>query len=516
MKKILCILLVVLFSAASAQGSYCQNGNKGFKNSRIIRRYLEDLAAASSGFAVVRSIGTTAGTETEPGKPVTAILISENVSWGNREKPTVIITGAIHGNEWATPEVCIGIAEYLLHNRNNPEPARDDKGALINQTALSGDDGNEQHIIVPSINSVKQLLSTIQVLIIPVLNPEGYDFSYLPKGRASYYDAGWRENRRLYDPAKNDTICYRQNGEPFVRPPENAEHCFLSDYNDDGEIEEEAVLVCETRGPDEIYLFQPALSVVSKEIFRAIYDSQNPERVFCASPRRRMWKAEWAPDDETPVQIAKAKGDGYLKEARGVDLNRNFQYQWDVVRGQEHLFIRSRSYGSRVFRGPHKLSEPETMAMEQLIEQKNIVALIDYHSGSTQVLYPYAYSTTARPQENFFGGKSGLTDLEIFRRISETITALLNRHDRGDKSIVNFTAAQNYNNSSVGSGVARDCYYGTEKIAALNIEVHDRRYTYEDEEFSKIVPEICKTNVPGALWFLFWAAGLDGSKVPGR
>jgi hypothetical protein len=60
--------------------------------------------------------------------------------------------------------------------------------------------------------------------------------------------------------------------------------------------------------------------------------------------------------------------------------------------------------------------------------------------------------------------------------------------------------------------VARDCYYQTEGIAAINIEVHDKRYTYEEAEFQKVVPEICKTNVPGAIWFLFWAAELEGKR----
>lgn len=529
MKKFFLVLFFLFLWTAPVFGGYCQNGDKGFKSSAAIGRYLNDLAANSSGFAVTRVIGTTQGSPGRPGKKIVALLIGKNASWSDNTKPTVIITGSIHGNEWATPEVCIGIAEYLLDNKDNDSPARDDKGLIINDDAVreldqahrrSSDNTSSEpdrikaaarlqdKPIVPRIVSVRELLQSIQIIIIPVLNPAGYDYCFLPEGRASYYGAGWRENRRIHDPLTNRTICYRQDGTAYDTPPADAEHCFLADYDDEGDVEEESVIVCESRDDTTIHLFHPELSVASSEMFDAVYRSSNPERVICASPRRRVWKTQWADDDETPVKMEVALADGYLGESQGVDLNRNFQYKWDLTKNQKHLFIRSRSFGSRIYRGERKISENETKVMEKLVAKKNVVALIDYHSGSTQVLYPYAYSTGARVEGTFLGGKSGKSDLEVFRRITKKIASILNRHDRGDKSIVNFTAAQNYNNTSVASGVARDCYYRTEKIAAINIEVHDKRYIYGDEEFRSIVPKICRTNVPGAVWFLFWAAGL--------
>jgi hypothetical protein len=316
-----------------------------------------------------------------------------------------------------------------------------------------------------------------------------------------------------------EEVCYRQNGALYEKPPTDAEHCFLADLDDTasgGELEEEEVMVCESLDRKTLSLFAPDLAVASAEMFDAIYNSKDPARVVCASGERRIWKAEWSElnDDET-VPLAKAKKEGYLQVAYGTDMNRNFKYKWDVVKGQEHLFIRTRSPSSRMFRGISIISEEETDYMEKLIDQRNVVALIDYHAGSTQVLYPYAYSTTVRVNRNILGGKSGKSDFEIFQLISEEITTILNRHDRGDERIRNFTAAQNYKGTSVGSGVARDCYYETEGLAAINIEVHDRHYTYDEAEFPKVVPEICRTNVPGAIWFLFWAAEL-GSTKPDR
>jgi len=512
MKLIPIFLLIFSFTASSVFGSYCVNAQKGVKNSAAISRYLTDLADMSSGFAVVGPVGKGDSARTAGGKEIFAILISENASWENSSKPTVIITGAIHGNEWATPEVCIGIAEYLLLNKDNGAPAVDDKGAMINEKLLQSDGNLSGASLVPQITDIRQLLQTIQVIIIPVLNPDGYDFSQTPEGRRSYLGAGWRPNRNNLNNGSSKEVCYRLDGTAYESAPVDTDHCFLADYDDTaegGELEEEVAVVCESANGKTVSLFKPSLSVTSSEMVDAIYDESNQKRVFCGSTQRRIWKEEWSTDDNDTVTLAKAKAEGYLQDAFGTDLNRNFQYKWDMARDQRHLFIRSRSPSSRIYRGSRLLSEKETEAMEQLVASKNVVALIDYHAGSTQVLYPYAYSTKVRVNENILGGKN---DYDVFQKVSEKIASLLNRHDRADKTIVNFTAAQNYNDSSVGSGVARDCYYQTEGIAAINIEVHDKQFTYGAADFVKIVPKICKTNVPGAIWFMFWAAELPPRK----
>ncbi len=511
MKQTFFIWIMLCVTVSSAFAGYCVNAKRGVKSSAMIRNYLQDLADNSSGFAVTGVAGGE-NSKTTDGKEITALLIGREASWDNGNKPTVIITGAIHGNEWATPEVCLGIAEYLLLNKDNDAPARDDKGALINEGPADVDKNDIGEVIQPHITTVKKLLETIQVIIIPVLNPDGYDYSQTENGKMSYFGSGWRPNRNKLSSRETGETCFRKNGTAYKIPPEDAEHCFLADYDDTaegGDIEEEQLIVCENKDKTSVSLFQPSLQVASGEMVDAIYNASNPKRVFCSSGKRRVWKDEWSTDDSDTIALSKARSEGYLQDAFGVDINRNFQYKWDVSRDQKHLFIRSRSPSSRIYRGSGKLSEKETGAMEQLVSQKNVVALIDYHSGSTQVLYPYAYSTKVRVAENILGGSN---DYAVFRQISEKIASLLNRHDRGDETIVNYTAAQNYNDTSVGSGVARDCYYQTEGIAAINIEIHDKQFTYNAGDFVKIVPKICKTNVPGAIWFLFWAAELPPAR----
>ena len=512
MKRLLLFIILLCLAAANSYAGYCVNAKRGVKTSAMIKRYLIDLADNSSGFAVVGSLGTADGAEIGGGNDITAILISENATWDkDNGKPTVIITGAIHGNEWATPEVCIGIAEYLLLNKDNDAPAVDDKGVLINKEAVMARAGASKSKIIPRLTSIRQLLKTIQVIIIPAFNPDGYDYSQTPAGKQSYYGAGWRPNRCNQKVFMPEEMCYRADGTTYKTKPVDAEHCFLADYDDradGGDLNEEDVIVCESLNEQKLHLFEPSLRVASAEMFDAIYTSTNPSRVVCVSGERRIWKAEWSDDESNVIDLDRAKEEGYLQDAYGVDINRNFQYKWDVVNEQKHLFIRTRSPSSRLYRGTGILSEKETIAMEKLVKERNVVAIIDYHAGSTQVLYPYAYSTEVRVDKNILGGKNGKGDYDVFREISTKIASILNRHDRGDATIVNFTASQNYNENSVGSGVSRDCYYDTEGIAAINIEVHDRQYTYEEAKFMKVVPEICKTNVPGAIWFLFWAAEL--------
>ncbi len=510
MKRLVILTLLFCTIAANGFAGYCVSGKRGLKTSAMINRYLNDLADNSSGFAVVGSVGTTGPAGSEKGKEIKAILLSENASWNKDSgKPTVIITGAIHGNEWATPEVCLGIAEYLLENKDNDAPARDDEERLINAEAVRPAVDTSEGAVVPRLTGIRELLKKIQVIIIPVLNPAGYDYSHTPTGKQSYFGAGWRPNRGDLKALMPEELCYRQDGTLYENPPNDVEHCFLADYDETasgGDLEEESVIVCEGVERKTIHLFEPDLSVASTEMFDAVYTSTDPQRVICASGDRRVWKAEWPSDDGNGIDLVRAEQEGYLQEAYGVDLNRNFQYKWNVVDNQKHLFIRTRSPSSRMYRGSGVISEQETHAMEKLVAERNVVALIDYHAGSTQVLYPYAYSTEAKVDKNILGGTN---DYDVFRQVSEKIASLLNRHGGEDETISNYTAAQNYNETGVGSGVARDCYYETEGIAAINIEVHNRRFTYGEAEYIKVVPEICRTNVPGAIWFLFWAADLD-------
>lgn len=67
----------------------------------------------------------------------------------------------------------------------------------------------------------------------------------------------------------------------------------------------------------------------------------------------------------------------------GVDPNRNYGWEWGGA---------STSWTSDTYQGTSSFSEPETQAIETLVENHHFVAGISYHSYSELVLYPYGYA----------------------------------------------------------------------------------------------------------------------------
>lgn len=70
----------------------------------------------------------------------------------------------------------------------------------------------------------------------------------------------------------------------------------------------------------------------------------------------------------------------------GIDLNRNYGYQW----GYDNIGS-SPSPSSMTYRGSAPFSEPETLAMKWFAENHNIQLILDYHTYSDVLLYPWGY-----------------------------------------------------------------------------------------------------------------------------
>lgn len=81
-------------------------------------------------------------------------------------------------------------------------------------------------------------------------------------------------------------------------------------------------------------------------------------------------------------------GDG----SYGVDLNRNYGYQWGGSGSSGDPF-------SEIYRGPTSFSEPETQAARDFINQIRPDALISYHSYSQLILFPWGYTSNKAPDE---------------------------------------------------------------------------------------------------------------------
>ena len=94
---------------------------------------------------------------------------------------------------------------------------------------------------------------------------------------------------------------------------------------------------------------------------------------------------------------------------RGVDINRNSGYKWELQ--DEHPFRYRRSFpfiekknikypifdfrsiiGEGCYRGPYPFSEPESMALRQAIEKHNISLYLDYHASAYHILYGWGWN----------------------------------------------------------------------------------------------------------------------------
>ncbi|RKY63579.1 MAG: hypothetical protein DRQ02_12475 [Candidatus Latescibacterota bacterium] len=85
---------------------------------------------------------------------------------------------------------------------------------------------------------------------------------------------------------------------------------------------------------------------------------------------------------------------GYFNEDYdGVDLNRNFSYQWGGSGS-------SNDPSSDIYRGPYPFSEPETQALRDFINTVNPRIVINYHTYSNLILFPWGYENIPTPDDS--------------------------------------------------------------------------------------------------------------------
>jgi len=100
----------------------------------------ELIALEDSGVAQTYIIGNT-----HEGRDIWAIRISDNPS-EDEEEPGAVFLGCHHAREWISVEVPLYIAQYLANNYNSDA-------------------------------EVKHLVDNCQIWIVPVVNPDGYEYS---------------------------------------------------------------------------------------------------------------------------------------------------------------------------------------------------------------------------------------------------------------------------------------------------------------------------------------------------
>jgi hypothetical protein len=166
-------------------------------------------------------------------------------------------------------------------------------------------------------------------------------------------------------------------------------------------------------------------------------------------------------------------GDGTF----GVDLNRNYSYQWGGPGSSGDTF-------SDIYRGTGPFSEPETQAVRDFLQQHRPSGLISYHSFSQLILYPWGYTNNPAPD------KTLLNNFAI--AMADRIRVVHN---------VSYTPEQS-SDLYLASGDTTDWLYGVFGVPCFTIELRPRS-TFPGFELpeTEIAPTF-EENLPAALYLI--------------
>lgn len=177
----------------------------------------------------------------------------------------------------------------------------------------------------------------------------------------------------------------------------------------------------------------------------------------------------------------------------GVDLNRNFGFQWGF---DDHGS--SPSPASDVFRGTAAFSEPETAAIRDLFLRHDFRAVASYHSYSRIILYPWGFVDQPTEQE-----------LEMDRMAAEMSALMASVNGR----VYAFGRASS--SLYLTNGDTTDWTFGSRGVPSFTFElppvdILGGGFFNAEAEITPIVDE----NVPAMLYLLSYAAAEETFAAP--
>lgn len=143
----------------------------------------------------------------------------------------------------------------------------------------------------------------------------------------------------------------------------------------------------------------------------------------------------------------------------GVDLNRNYGYDWNYYKIRPLLcrFFISVRDRSPIYRGAYLFSENETKAVKQFVENTNISISISYHTFASMVFYPWFHISKPTP------------DHEIFISIGENMTKI-NKYELYQNSQIPII-------KNLGTlGTSENWLYGQHDVIAFTVELGGESY----------------------------------------
>jgi carboxypeptidase T len=168
----------------------------------------------------------------------------------------------------------------------------------------------------------------------------------------------------------------------------------------------------------------------------------------------------------------------------GIDLNRNYSYQWGVDDEGSSPIPDSETY-----RGPTAFSEPETRALRDFVTKRNIGAMISYHSYAQTIVYPWGY--TSQPADG-----DG-TMAAIAARMAALIQEVNGR---------TYSYGESSRDMYLTNGDLTDWAYAVSGIPAYTIElppldeIHGGFFNAEAD-----IASIFAENLPAMLYLIDWS-----------
>jgi len=169
-------------------------------------------------------------------------------------------------------------------------------------------------------------------------------------------------------------------------------------------------------------------------------------------------------------------GDGTL----GVDLNRNYSYQWGGPGSSGDTF-------SDIYRGPAPFSEPETQAVRDFLRQHRPASLISYHSFSQLILYPWGYT------DNPAADEAVMQNLAV--AMADRIRVVHN---------VRYTPEQS-SDLYLASGDTTDWLYGVFGAPCFTIELRPQSASPGFQLPENQIAPTFEENLAAALYLIDWA-----------
>ena len=216
----------------------------------------------------------------------------------------------------------------------------------------------------------------------------------------------------------------------------------------------------------------------------------DPEVTYLVDNRRLAFVPVLNPDGYVYNETTNPNGGGFWRKNRrangdgtfGVDLNRNYGYEWGYDNSGS-----SPNPGSNTYWGPAPFSEPETQAIRDFVNGQQFGLAFNYHTYGDLLLYPWNYEEYLETP-----------DSSRFAEYSADMTRF-NRYTAGSGSDVLYLV----------NGGAEDWMYGVtnEKPSVLSFlpevgNVEDGFWPEQDRIF-----ELCEESVHPNLRLAWYAGG---------